>query len=128
VVHDGHEVVGGIAELRTGEVEPLRKIFSSSLIGALVDGPPLDHQEEAVEEVEYFGVGLVDGHEDGLALLHCQFLQVAHDDEGGEGVEAGSGLVQHQHLWVAHQLKGDGGAFALPARNALEDYSSHQHV
>lgn len=46
---------------------------------------------------------------------------------GGEGVEAGGGLVHEEHLGVGHQRNADVGALALPTcTNDMFDSTQQQ--
>jgi hypothetical protein len=82
VMHDGHEVVGWVAELRTGEVEIASEVGSCIVYRALVDHPAFDQEDKVVEEVEDISIGLMDCHEDGFILTHSQLFQVSNNDKG----------------------------------------------
>ena len=86
---------------------------------AQIGEPPLGHEEDAVEEVEDDGVGLVDGAEDRLAggreaLEHHDHV-LRH-----VRVEARSGLVAEEQGRVGEDLAREGQQFGLSARDALD--------
>lgn len=112
-MHDRHKIIRWVVKLRTIKPEVAGEIVYRLRSQALVDQFALDHQHKPIKQVEYFGVGLMNGHKDCLLLTLSQLLQVPYNDERGEGVESRSGLIQHQDLWIADQFKGNRSSFFL---------------
>ena len=52
----------------------------------LIDDSAFQHQSESVEEVEYFLVGLMDGHNHSGVVLLDILLENVHYDVAGETV------------------------------------------
>ena len=59
-----------------------------------------------------------DHHAHALVSQHPQQL---HQLTATGGIEAAGRLVEHQHLWPAHQLQGHRGAFALASGQPRHD-------
>lgn len=98
------------AEHRT----PLFKVCRHGVHVAKVDGAAAAGEEQqAVELLEERGRGLVDGAEDGLAVVR-EAADEGGDGPGGLGVEPGGGLVEEEEeVGFAGELDSDGEAFAL---------------
>ena len=127
-MHFLDEEVGWVDELGHLLVELRGEVLLAVGCPALVDQVALHQEEEPVELEEDLRAGLVDGHQHRLVLLVGQLGQEVDDDVRSERVEAGSGLIEHDDRGVADELKGDGSALLLAARDALDELAAHQHV
>ena len=74
-------------------------------------------QQKLVQHGVETGGRLVDGRDDGSAA-RCQLPEGLHQVHGCSGVQAGCGLVQHQHCWVDQQLMAHRHTFSLTSRDA----------
>jgi len=128
VVHNGHEIIGGVVELRTHQTEVLSKVLFGLLGSALVNESAFHQKQQTVEKGVDLGVGLMDGHNYGLALSARQLFEVLHNDEGSERVQPRSGLIEDQHRGIAEEFEGDGSALLLASRDAFQERSSHKHI
>lgn len=63
MMHDGHEVVGWVTILGAREAK-LFEVFDRLLRWSLVDKFSCNHEDEVVEQFEYFRARLMYGHSD----------------------------------------------------------------
>jgi len=128
LVHNRHEIIGGVVELRTEQTEVLSEVLYGFLGSTLVNESPFHQKQQTVEKGVDLGVGLMDSHNYGLALSARQLFEVLHNDEGSERVQPRSGLIEDQHRRIADEFEGDGSALLLASRDAFQERSSHKHI
>ena len=82
-VHNRHEEIGGVLELRTEKAEVIREVTLSLGCGAVVDESAFHQEHQSVEQGEYFGVGLMDRQQNGLPFAR-EVSEEPHNDEGSQ--------------------------------------------
>lgn len=76
---DVDQKISRIDKIRTHQPEVPLEVVKRVLSSTLVNDPPLHHQDQFAEEIEYFIVGLMDGQEDSLTMLG-KTLQLIDND------------------------------------------------
>ena len=126
-VHNRHEEIGGVLELRTEKAEIFCEVTLSLGCGAVVDESALNQEHQSVEQGEDFRVGLMDRQQNGLPFAR-EVSEEPHNDEGSQRVHPRSGFVEDDHCGVADEFARDRSPLFLSPRNTLHQRSSHQSV
>ena len=95
--------------------------------GAVVGHAALDEIDDAVHQPVGLERGLVDGEQDGLALIG-KTAEQPHDIDGVFGGEAAGGLVEEEEGGLGDELLGQVDPLALAAGDALSDRVSDLHI
>ena len=95
--------------------------------GAVVGHAALDEVDDAVHQPVGLERGLVDGEQDGLALVG-ETAEQPHDVDGVFGGEAAGGLVEEEQRRLGDELLGEVDPLALTAGDPLSDGIADLHV
>lgn len=76
---DVDQKISRIDKVRTNQPEVPLEVVERVLCSALVNDSPLHHQDQFIEDIEDFIVGLMNGQEDSFALL-SKTLQLIDND------------------------------------------------
>jgi len=125
--HNGHEVIGGVGEVGAIVANAL-EVVNGEVGFVKVDDLTTSEEQEAIENLETVGVGLMDSGEDSSLILFGQVEEDLHDVGGGEGVQTGGGLVKEDQGGVRDQLHTDGGSLTFSTGDTLHEGATNLSV
>jgi len=125
--HHGHEVVGGVGEFGTREINVFEVIHREwGLVE--VDNFTLRKEHQSVEHLKNVRIWLMNRRNYRSAVLSRKISESFHDWRRSEGVKTCGWLIKEDQGRICDQLNSNGGSFALSARNAFNKGSTDSRI
>jgi len=125
--HHGHEVVGGVGEFGTREINVFEVIHrEGSLVE--VDNFTLGQEHQSVEHLKNVRIWLMNGRNDSSTVLSRQISERFHDRCRSERVKTRGWLVQEDKGRICDQLHSNRGSLALSSRHTFHKGSSNARI